>query len=254
VTGDVAFELRDAAVARGGRTIWSGATMRVPAGAVVGVIGPNGSGKSTLLGVLLGQLPLSEGRAEVLGQPPRRGNSAIGYVPQHYSSEEDDALRGIDLVTLGITARRWGLRRTPHAADQAREALARVGALDVAERRLSELSGGEQQRVAIATSLTDDPRLLLLDEPLANLDMASQHDIVALLGTLAAGPDLSMVLVTHNPGEVLPLLDGVIYLLDGHAHYDTVEHVIDEALLTAIYRAPVSVVRTPGGDVFTSVR
>ena len=138
-----ALLLEDVSVARGGRTVWSQGTLAVPAGAVVGVIGPNGAGKTTLFQVALGLLPIAAGRVEVLGAAPRRGDRRIGYVPQNYTAALGDAIRCRDLVTLGLTGHRFGLRRTT-AAERARvdEALRRVGALEYADRRMSELSGG----------------------------------------------------------------------------------------------------------------
>jgi zinc/manganese transport system ATP-binding protein len=142
-TRSPALVLDDVAVVRGGRTVWSDGTLSVAAGAVVGVIGPNGAGKTTLFQVALGLLPVASGRVEVLGAPPRRGNRRIGYVPQNYTSALGDAVRCRDLVTLGLTGGRFGLRRTT-AGERARvdAALERVGATEYADRRMSELSGG----------------------------------------------------------------------------------------------------------------
>ena len=149
-----ALVLDGVSVARGGRTVWSHGTFTVRAGAVVGVIGPNGAGKTTMFQVALGLLPVTAGRVEVLGAPPRRGNRRIGYVPQNYTAALGDAIRARDLVTLGLTGGRFGLRRTS-PAERARvdQALTWVGADGFAERRMSELSGGQQQRVAIAQAI-----------------------------------------------------------------------------------------------------
>ena len=137
-----AVELQDASVVRGGRTVWSDGTFSVRAGAVVGVIGPNGAGKTTLFQLALGLLPAASGQVAVLGAPPRRGNRRIGYVPQNYTAALGHAIRCRDLVTLGLTGGRFGLRRTS-PAERARvdQALTWVGADGFAERRMSELVG-----------------------------------------------------------------------------------------------------------------
>jgi zinc/manganese transport system ATP-binding protein len=237
---------------RGGRTVWAEGTLRVPSGAIVGVIGPNGAGKTTLFQLVLGLLPPAEGWIEVLGGPPRRGDRRIGYVPQNYRSALSDAIRARDLVTLGLTGTRFGLRRTS-AADRKRvdDALRRVGATAFADERMSRLSGGQQQRVAIAQAIVDDAELLLLDEPLANLDLRHQQEVVALLGELRRERRVTIMVVAHDLNPLLPVLTDAVYLLDGHPHHDPIDAVVNEQLLTHLYGTRVRVVRTPQGDLFT---
>ena len=247
-----ALVLDGVSVARGGSTVWSHGTFTVRAGAVVGVIGPNGAGKTTLFQLALGLLPAASGRIEVLGAPPRRGNRRIGYVPQNYTAALGEAIRCRDLVTLGLTGSRFGLRPTS-AAERARvdEALRRVGADGYADRRMSELSGGQQQRIAIAQAIVDDAELLLLDEPLANLDLRNQQEIVRLLGDLHRERDVTIMVVAHDLNPLLPVLTDAIYLLDAHPHHDEIGEVVQEELLTHLYGTPVGVVRTAQGDLFT---
>ncbi|HEY7438682.1 MAG TPA: ATP-binding cassette domain-containing protein [Acidimicrobiia bacterium] len=247
-----ALVLEGAAASRGSGVIWSDGSFGIPSGTVVGVIGPNGSGKTTLLELVLGLLPVAAGRLTVLGEPPRRGNDRIGYVPQNYTTEVGEALRCRDLVTLGRTGTRWGLGlRSRELRAKVDGALEAVSASDVAERRISELSGGQQQRVAIAQALVGDPDLLLLDEPLANLDVRNQHEIVHLLGALHGRREVTILVVVHDLNPLLPILDGAIYLLDGHAHYGAIGEVVDSELLTHLYDTPIKVVRTAQGDLFT---
>jgi zinc/manganese transport system ATP-binding protein len=247
-----ALVLEDVSVVRGGRTVWSDGTFAVRAGAVVGVIGPNGAGKTTMFQLALGLLPAATGRVAVLGAAPRRGNRRIGYVPQNYTAALGEAVRCRDLVTLGLTGGRFGLRPTS-AVERARvdDALRRVGADGYAERRMSELSGGQQQRVAIAQAIVDDAELLLLDEPLANLDLRNQQEIVQLLGELHRERDVTIMIVAHDLNPLLPVLTDAVYLLDGHPHHDTIGEVVQEELLTHLYGTPVGVVRTAQGDLFT---
>jgi zinc/manganese transport system ATP-binding protein len=247
-----ALRLDHAAVARHGDVVWSDGTLAVPRGAVVIVIGPNGSGKTTLLEAILGLIPLSAGRLEVFGEEPTRGNRRVGYVPQNYTAAVGDAVRAWDLVAFGLSGARFGLGRLS-TDERARVdgALASVGAADFATRRMSRLSGGQQQRVAIAQALVAEPELLLLDEPLANLDVRNQNEIVELLGQIRAQRDVTILVVAHDLNPLLPVLDGAIYLLDGHPHYDEIGEVVDETLLTHLYGTRVRVVRTAQGDLFT---
>lgn len=247
-----AVALDGVAIARDGRTIWSEGTFSVPTGSVIGVIGPNGSGKTTLLEMLLGLLPPSAGHIEVLGAAPLRGNARIGYIPQNYTAAVGDAVRCRDLVELGLTGTRWGFGRGgADIRSRVDEALASVDAAGFAEQRMSRVSGGQQQRVAIAQGLVHQPELLLLDEPLANLDLRNQHEIVALLGSLTASTDITVIVVAHDLNPLLSILTGAVYLLDGHAHYDEIGNVVDETLLSHLYGTAIKVVRTPQGDLFT---
>jgi zinc/manganese transport system ATP-binding protein len=244
--------LRDAAVARNGRIVWEDSTFSLAAGTVTAVIGPNGSGKTTLLQVLLGLLPLRSGTVEVLGRTPQRGERRIGYVPQNYTAVAGSAVRAVDLVGLAVSGGRWGVQRSGRE-DRARvrAALEAVSATELAGRRMSELSGGQQQRVAIARALVDDPQLLLLDEPLANLDVRNQREIVELLGELNRNRQMTVLVVAHDLNPLLSVLSGVVYLLDGHAHYDAVDDVVNAELLSHLYGTSVKVVRTAQGDLFT---
>ena len=249
--GPAALELEGAAVARGSSSVWRHGSLAVPPRSVVAVIGPNGSGKTTLLQVMLGLLPLAEGRISVLGETPRRGDPRIGYVPQNYTATIGSAVRAVDLVALGLSGARWGVRRLD--ADERRRvdaALHAVGAEAFAHRRMSQLSGGQQQRVAVAQALVGDPDLVLLDEPLANLDLRNQQEIVDLLGRLHAERDVTIFVVAHDLNPLLGVLTGAIYLVDGHPHFAEIGHVVDEHLLTHLYGTRIQVVRTAQGDLF----
>ncbi len=228
-----ALAFTDVSVVRGGRLIWSHARFTVPAGGIVAVIGPNGSGKTTLLHTVLGLIPAASGQLKVFGHHPGQDNNSIGYVPQHYAASAGEAVRATDAVLLGLTGRRWAFGRTTAAQrQQVTQALAAVEATEFADRRLSMLSGGQRQRIAIAEALVAQPQLLILDEPLASLDLRSQRDIVALLARLHAELDVTMLVVAHDLNPLLPILDSAIYLLDGHPHYAPIEDVMDDELLT----------------------
>jgi len=245
----VAFE--DASLAFGHRTIWSSANFKLGGGEFVGLIGPNGTGKTSLLRVLLGQLPLAGGEVRVLGRPPGRGNPAIGYVPQRRNLTSDLSVRGYDLVLLGLVGHKWGFG--PASAAERRavdEALESVGASDYAHEPVGLLSGGEQQRLLIAQALLTHPRLLLLDEPLASLDLKSQHEIVHLVENIRIDRQVTVILVAHDLNPLLEVLDGIVFILEGRVVAGTLDQVVRSDLLSQLYETPVHVHVTEDGHRF----
>lgn len=241
----------DVSVVRGGRLIWSEGTFEILSGGIVALIGSNGSGKSTMLQVVLGLLPVASGSVRVLGGRPGEHNDLIGYVPQDYVAGAGEAIRARDAVTLGLTGRRWGFGRTSRA-DNARvaEALDWVEATEFADMRVSQLSGGQRQRVALANALVGHPKLLILDEPLAALDLRNQHEIVQLLARLNSDLGVTILVVAHDLNPLLAVLDSAIYLLDGHAHHAAIHEVVDADLLTHLYGTRVQVANTLQGQMY----
>ena len=248
---DPALVFDDVSVVRGGRLIWSEGSFEIPAGGIVALIGSNGAGKSTLLQVVLGLLPVASGSVRVLGGRPGERNDLIGYVPQDYVAGAGEAIRARDAVTLGLVGRRWGFGRTS-AADKAKvtEALAWVEATEFADKRVSELSGGQRQRIALANALVGQPELLILDEPLAALDIRNQHEIVRLLARLNQELGVTILVVAHDLNPLLAVLDSAVYLLDGHAHHASIHEVVDADLLTHLYGTKVAVANTLQGQMY----
>ena len=250
---DYAIEFTDAAVKRGDRTIWRQGTFRIPTGSVTAIVGTNGAGKTTMMQVELGLLALSEGSAKVLDMPAGQANRHIGYVPQSYASNIESNLTAEQSVLLGLTGTRFGIHPTSRAQrDKARKAMAFVGIADKSSYRLSELSGGLRQRVAIAQAIVSNPQLLMLDEPLANLDLASQRSVAHLMARLNRELGMTIQVVAHDLNMLLPILTGAIYLLDGHPHYADMRKVLDSDLLTHLYGTSVQVVTTAQGDMFVT--
>lgn len=236
-----------ATLAYGDRVIWSELSMTVPQGEFLAVLGPNGSGKTSLLRALLGLAPLAGGALDVLGGPPRRGNPAIGYVPQHAGFDRDLPLRGRDLVGLGIDGHRWGFGRLSRA-DRTRveAALDGVAARQYADAPIGRLSGGEQQRLRIAQALVGNPRLLLCDEPLASLDMRYQQEITDLIGGWSRGTGGTVVFVTHDVNPVLGYADRVVFVVNGKWAAGSTDDVLTTRTMTDLYDAPVEVLRVRG--------
>lgn len=257
-TAEQTVLLREAAVEFGGRTIWREATLSIDQGEFIAVLGPNGSGKTTLLRVLLGLLRLNEGQVHLWGKAPHRGNRAIGYVPQRRTLDPDLPIRGRDLVMLGMEGLHWGfalpgpsLRKRKAIVE---EALRSVEAIGYADRPIGRISGGEQQRLLLAQALVGRPRLLLLDEPLANLDLRNQEAITQLVARISRTDQITVLLVSHDINPVLPVMDRVIYLVNGHMIIGIPDQVITSDTLTKLYDAPIQVVRDGQGRYLCSGR
>ncbi len=227
-----------------GRLILDQVSCAVCAGEFAGLIGANGAGKTTLLRVILGLVGHSSGRVLVAGRPRSRRNPLIGYVPQKIELDPDVPLRARDLIGLGLDGHRFGLPM-PSADRAARieEMLAAVDATAFADARVGQLSGGEQQRVMIAHALISRPRLLLLDEPLANLDLRSGQEVVRLLAEVAVEHQVGVLLSAHDMNPLLPVMDRVIYLAAGRAASGTTEQVIRSETLSELYGHQVEVIR-----------
>ncbi len=249
MTADVVAELAGARLAFGDRVLWDHLDLTVRAGEFIAVLGPNGTGKSSLLKVLLGQLPLTAGTVTVCGKLVERGNERIGYVPQHRSVEHDLALRGRDLVGFGYDGHRWGVttlreRATKRTAVQ--KALSQVNGVDLANTPVGVMSGGELQRVRIAQALATDPKMLLCDEPLLNLDPANAQLICELIDQRRREAATAVLFVTHEVNHVLPYVDRVLYLVGGRFRIGAVEEVMTSETLSELYRADIEVVKVRG--------
>ena len=202
--------------------VLDGVTFALRRGEFAALAGPNGSGKSTLIRIVLGLLPPGAGRVEVLGVEPGHlvDRWRIGYVPQRPAVADLLPATVADVVSAGrLSRRRWWKR--PGAADRAAvdAALDVVDLAGLRERRLGELSGGQQQRAFIAKALATEPELLILDEPTAGVDAASQRRFAEALATARAAGG-TVLLVSHELGAVADDLDRVLVLRQGRISFD----------------------------------
>ncbi|MFJ6946205.1 metal ABC transporter ATP-binding protein [Streptomyces wuyuanensis] len=215
------ISVRGAAATLGARPVLRGVDLTVRHGEVVALLGANGSGKSTLVRSVIGQVPLTDGSVSLFGTELRRFRtwSRVGYVPQRTTATSGVPATVREVVASGRLSRtrlRWPSRQDRTAVQRAIEL---VGLADRARDSVSALSGGQHQRVLIARALAADPELLIMDEPMAGVDLASQE---ILAGTLreqvAAGA--TVLLVLHELGPLEPLIDRAVVLRDGCVVHD----------------------------------
>jgi zinc/manganese transport system ATP-binding protein len=247
---EAVISLKDITVELGGRTIFNKVSFEIKAGDFVGILGPNGAGKTTLFRLLLGLQDSVSGSVSVFGKPPRRGNKDIGYAPQHRVLETDLALRARDVVGFGLDGNRWGIGFSSRKRDEMIDnVLKEVDAYQFGNAPIGQLSGGEQQRLLIAQALITDPKILLLDEPLSNLDINHAQEIIILLTDICHDRGVTIALITHDINPLLPSANKVLYMANGRGVMGTPEEVITGATLSKLYNTQVEVVRA-GGRVF----
>lgn len=210
------FDLQGVGVTQAGVAALSGCTLRIEAGERVALVGGNGSGKSTLLRCLHGLVAVSEGR---LDRAPVRQAMVFQRPFVWRASCQANVALG-----LWLAGQPWRQARL-----QAREALQRVGLGSLAERAARHLSGGEQQRLALARAWALQPQVMLLDEPTASLDPAGKKDVETLMADFAAA-GTTLVFSSHNLGQVKRLASRVLYLEAGRLRVDApVDRFFDKA-------------------------
>jgi len=241
------IELHRVSLILSGRTILQNIELTIYQGEFIAVLGPNGAGKSTLLKLLLGLYKPTSGEIKILGKDAKKGNGEIGYAPQHRTLEADLALRARDVVGFGLDGNHWGIgfpnkKRT----DTINNALTEVDMLHLAEMPVGKLSGGEQQRLLIAQALLTDPKILLLDEPLSNLDITHAQSIISLISKIAKNRNITVLLVTHDVNPLLSETDRVLYMANTHSAIGKPEDVITSQELSKLYGSPIEVIHTKG--------
>lgn len=223
------LEFNNAAV----EPLWENLNLTLDRGDFLAILGPNGVGKSTLLHTILGTRHLSRGSVQV--------NGRIGFIPQQRMFPEHLPIRSRDLVSLAVEHRPF------RKVDQSRvnDLLDKVGASGIANHRVSNLSGGQQQLIRQAQALANNPELLLCDEPLLSLDVRMQQKTVELLANQCR-EGTAVVVVTHGINPVLDHVDTLLYITP-HGHMlGSVEEVMNSETLSRLYQMPVTVTRING--------
>jgi zinc/manganese transport system ATP-binding protein len=228
-----------------GRTILDDVSFAVRRGEFTGLIGANGAGKTTLFRVILGLQTPTRGTVRIDGVG--HAGQQVGYVPQKFLLDPDMPVRGRDLVGLGLDGHRFGLALPSRSRRRlVDEMLVAVDAERLGDARVGQLSGGEQQRILIAHALISRPKLLLLDEPLANLDLRSAQEVVALLARIAREQQIAILISAHEMNPLLPVMDRVVYLAGGRAASGTAAEVVRSDVLSRLYGHHVDVLRVHG--------
>lgn len=241
------IEFDRATIALGGRNVLADVSFGIAGGEFIGVLGPNGSGKTTLMRAVLGLIAPSGGDIRVFGRPPQRGDAAIGYMPQVRTVLPDLRVRGLDFIASSVRGERWGVPSLTQVDRKSiEETLEAVGARDLAERPLAEMSGGERQRLLLAQALLGEPRLLLLDEPLISLDQRYQETVVTLVRSFARERNITVLFSAHELNQLIGALDRVLYLGNGQTTLGTVAEVVTAPVLSRLYGTPIDVVRADG--------
>ena len=217
-----AIRLIDASIGYGDVPVVQHVDLDVAAGDAVALLGSNGSGKTTLVRGLLGLANVLGGVVEVLGRPvgDRRERGRVGYVPQRHTVTGAVPATVREVVGVGRLAR-LGLFGRPGRADRAAiaDAVAAVGLADRLGDPVASLSGGQQRRVLVARALAADPELLIMDEPTAGVDAASQEALAAVLANVSAR-GTTLVVVTHEVGALAGVLTRAVVADHGSISYD----------------------------------
>ncbi|MCP1242973.1 ATP-binding cassette domain-containing protein [Acetobacter lambici] len=241
-----AIEAEQLSVSYGGRRVLDQVSFAIEPGSFVAVLGGNGAGKTSLFRAILGLTIPEQGYVRVEGQNFGKGRMPVGYMPQMRRMVAGQ-LSGWHMVAAALQGRTWGL---PWCSARARAevdaALDAVDARDLAMRPVMSLSGGERQRLLLAQALLDQPRILLLDEPLASLDPARMRETTRRIYDLARERRLTVLFSTHDINPLMGFMDHVLYLAHGKVLLGSVDDVMTTPALSALYGAPVEVVRADG--------
>jgi iron complex transport system ATP-binding protein len=244
------LDIQSLIVSYGERTVLDNLTLSITTGEVLAVVGPNGVGKSTLVRALSGVLPLRGGQVTLNGRDLTRLSTMqrarlMAVVPQ--ARELPAAYTVYQTVLLGRTPYlSWlgNAGQSDHAI--VHQALEQTQSLDLAERRVGELSGGEQQRVLLARALAQDAPVLLLDEPTTHLDLQHQSNLLNLVRTLARQKELTVLMVLHDLNVASLYADQVALMLAGRVFASGLpSKVFTSENLTTVYRVPVNVIPHP---------
>jgi zinc/manganese transport system ATP-binding protein len=239
-----ALQISDLTISLGGNEILSGINATIAEGEFIGIFGPNGAGKTTLVRAITGTLAPTRGKIEVLGLHPGQAGRQIGYMPQGHGGFDSTALSARALVEAACNGDRWGIPWTSRKSRQEVDRVLEVTeAAQYAARPFSVLSGGERQRIMLAQALLGDPRILVLDEPLASLDPRNQALLIECVARVKRLTRTTILFVAHDMNPLMRVMDRVLYLAGGGAVLGKLDDVVTSASLSELYGFAIEVVR-----------
>jgi zinc/manganese transport system ATP-binding protein len=225
------------------RSIFCDFTAEIKSGEFIAILGMNGAGKSTLLRSILGLIPVKQGQISVLTQPVQKGSAQIGYMPQVRQHVVSSSLNALAWLTANVNGFKWGL---PFLTAMQKQEIARVVQLvkaeNIMDRPYALLSGGERQRLLLAQALLNKPKLLLLDEPLMNLDPYYQENLVFLINTIRLALGVTVLFTSHDINPLLSTVDRVLYLANGNVAIGVVSEIITSEKLSELYNKKIHVI------------
>jgi len=247
------IELKDVIVTYPHHTALESISLAIERKAFVGIAGPNGAGKTTLLCAINGLSSILSGTVRVFGKSLFSHVASIrrdiGYVPQIIACDPRIPLRVREVVSMGRYARIKFLKR--FSAEDRKivdDAADMVGIKHLMDRPIGHLSGGEQRKVAIARALTQEPKILLLDEPVSHLDLNAQAAILALIEKVHAEKDLTTVMVSHQLDLLPESCDRLILLKEGRIIFSgTIQSGLTEDILSQLYGCPIKIIKNGYG-------
>jgi len=245
-----ALQISDLTLTLGGNEILSGVNAMIEEGEFIGIFGPNGAGKTTLVRAIIGTLPPTKGWIKILGQAPGKSARQIGYMPQGHGGSDSTALSARALVEAACGGDLWGIPWTSRKSKQEVDRVLEVTeAVDYARRPFSVLSGGERQRVMLAQALLGQPRILVLDEPLASLDPKNQALLIECVARVKRLTKTTILFVAHDMNPLMQVMDRVLYMAGGGAVLGRLDDVVTSDSLSKLYGFEIEVLRV-GNRVF----
>ncbi len=228
-------------------------SLEIPQGKLVGVIGPNGSGKSTLIKSILGFVKPDVGSVKLFGQEAAKAKGRVAYVPQRGAVDWDFPITVREVALMGrYGTKRWWQDMSKSDYALADRSLSQVRMSDLANRQIGQLSGGQQQRVFMARALAQDADILLLDEPFAGVDAATERAMLSVL-TDAKQKGKTMVVVHHDLETAAEYFDLLILLKQRLFAFGPPDQVLDPQLLSEVYEGKLRVFAALTGERISDV-
>ena len=237
----LAIDVQNLTVSYGPRPALLDVSFQIEPGQLIGVIGPNGSGKSTLIKAILGFVKSDFGSIEILGQPIEKSKGLVAYVPQRGAVDWDYPITVEQVAMMGrFNNIPWHRRPTEKDHDVVRESLEMVRMSEFHNRQIGQLSGGQQQRVFMARALAQGADILLLDEPFAGVDAATERAILDVLAN-AKSAGRTLLVVHHDLATASEYFDQLLLLKQRLFAFGPPENVLQQELLSEVYEGQLQV-------------